>query len=176
MKKNPPPSPLPNTVALVPSTPSSTQGDKTDKKANIRAEKEQYNNRVLALRITFDSKTNNVTLLELSEFIPSIQDATSKSNQCKTTEVALHSIAKTMNTSSHYIARAIDPLVFDKIPVAQVGQAKWSATVVTSLTENSSAGLTVPQMMPDTQSTAKAKKEQEDVNDAGETLGKHTTK
>ena len=150
--------------------------DDEDDKAAAQSEKVAQANRLSALGATYDPTSNNISLPTASTFFPSIRDATSKAAQREAITDTITSISETFNDSEHFLVRSADPPIFDRTTLAHIGKGKWSATTVDSLDADRALGLTIPQLMPDTNSTATAKKENEGIIEAEADLDEHASK
>ena len=170
-------SPSPPAEVVTPTKlPAKSSSDNENDKAVAQSEKDAQANRLAALGATYEPTSGKISLPTVSTFFPSIRDATSKAAQREAITDTITSISETFNDSEHFLIRSADPPIFDRITLAHIGKGKWSSTTVDTLEAKSSVGLTIPQLMPDTNSTANQKRENEGAIEAEADLDEHASK
>ena len=139
-------------------------------------EKAQYNAKIQALGAIFDAATGKVTLPELSQFVESVRDHTSKTTQREETSKALTSIEDAVSDQDHYLARSVDMPKLDKVSAAFVAQGIFSDETIQSLEINSGVGVVLPMFMPDSVTTAESKAKSAGKSEAENVLGEHESR
>lgn len=172
------PSRRPSYVEKSPFTPSSglsMDENVNDKKAQMKLYAENLNAKLYAFGVTYDDSTKKITKPSLSEFVPTFRDTSNKVTQRKAATEAMCSIEELIADQDHFLGRATDLPRFDKVSQAYIAEASFSKEPVRTLTVNSSDGVVVPMLMPDSSTTAAEKAEAAHTNDAEEALGEHET-
>ena len=139
-------------------------------------DKEQLKATLMAFGASYDERTKTVSTPVLSKFIEDIFSTTNKTKQQKKVTRTLSSIEDSLADGIHFLGRAAELPQFDPVTASYIAQALFSENTVESLDVNSSDGLVLPMLMPDSTATATAKADQAQQNVAEDALGEHASK
>ena len=148
----------------------------TPEKSAEVTDKDQYNARVQAWTARYNHKTNTITLVPLSKFLPQVRDGSTGSARHKATKSILTSIEESMADGTHFLCRSADFPRLDKVSAAFISDINMSVQAIQSLDMNSSDGFVLPMIMPDSASTAKTKSEKAGQTEAEDVIEEHESK
>lgn len=143
-------------------TPAKEKGD------DIEAEQAKL--RVLAFGATYDHTTGKVAIPQVSDLYLGVNEIKKKANQREKTATTLESLQATLAKGNHYLFRMVDLPKMDVITLGFLSQGRMSTEPPESLTDTQANGINLLQLLPDTASAAKAKKEKESTANKEEVL------
>ena len=137
---------------------------------------DHVNARLIALGMTFDNSSGNLTLPVANDLFAMIRSAGSIQSMRDAVRSTFGTLEDQLSQSSHFLYRLLEFPDLSKIGSSYLAQCIWSADSIESLDLTTSNGFISNMIMPDNAAISKAKADAADIDVAEEAMGEHYSK